>query len=45
MARGLGNTKFVKHPRAKHPGKYAKTKQSFNKGSDNYIKPYKGQGK
>lgn len=27
------------------PGVHAKTKQSSNKGSKNYVKPYRGQGK
>jgi hypothetical protein len=27
------------------PGIHAKTKQSSNKGSKNYRKPYKGQGR
>lgn len=27
------------------PGVHAKTKQSKNKNSKNYVKPYRGQGK
>jgi len=45
MARGIGITKFRAKPRHKRPGIHAKTKQSKNKGSKNYFKVYKGQGK
>lgn len=31
--------------RKKKKGKAAKTKQSNNKDSKNYVKPYRGQGK
>ena len=44
MAKNLNN---VKNPtkRVKHRGIHAKTKQSNNKGSKNYVKPRVGQGK
>ena len=31
-------------PKVKRPGVHAKTKQSKNKNSKNYIKPYVAQG-
>lgn len=31
--------------RVKRPGVHAKTKQSNNKGAQNYVKPNVGQGK
>ena len=33
------------HPSVKRPGVHAKTKTSHNKGSKNYVKPYRGQGR
>lgn len=33
------------HPKIKRPGIHAKTKQSSNKSSKNYTKPYRGQGR
>jgi len=44
MAKNLVN---VKNPRKKikHRGVHAKTKQSVNKSSKNYVKPKVGQGK
>jgi hypothetical protein len=45
MAKGTSVGKFVKHQHVKHKGIQAKTKQSHNKGADNYFKKYKGQGK
>ena len=44
MAKNLNN---VKNPtkRVKHKGVHAKTRQSKNKGSRNYVKPSVGQGK
>jgi hypothetical protein len=32
-------------PKVKRPGVHAKTKQSSNKTSKNYVKPYRGQGR
>jgi hypothetical protein len=37
-------TFFLKKPKVKRPGVHAKTKQSKNKNSKNYIKPYVAQG-
>jgi uncharacterized short protein YbdD (DUF466 family) len=45
MAKGIGLAKYVKHVRHKRPGIHAKTKESKNKHSKNYVKPYNGQGK
>lgn len=36
---------FQVKPKVKRPGVKAKTKQSNNKSSKNYSKPYKGQGR
>ena len=36
---------FSKRPKVSRPGVHAKTKQSRGKGSRNYKKPYRGQGK
>ncbi len=38
-------TGAFKKAKIKRKGVHAKTKQSKNKGSQNYVKPYKGQGK
>ena len=35
---------FKAKPKVKRPGVIAKTKQSKNKNSKNYKKPYAGQG-
>ena len=35
---------FRKKPKVKRPGVHAKTKQSKNKNSKNYVKPYIAQG-
>ena len=37
-------TTFKAKPKVKRPGVIAKTKQSKNKNSKNYKKPYAGQG-
>ena len=37
-------TTYKAKPRVKRPGVVAKTKQSKNKNSKNYKKPYVGQG-
>jgi hypothetical protein len=44
MAQNL-NSKHIERPPKKHPGIHAKTKQSFNPGSSQYIKRRVGQGK
>ena len=36
---------FKKNPQVSRNGIHAKTKQSKNKKSKNYTKPYKGQGR
>tara|TARA_Y100000361_G_C11108130_1_gene316007 strand:+ start:316 stop:450 length:135 start_codon:yes stop_codon:yes gene_type:complete len=36
---------YVKPARRKRPGVHAKTKSSTLKGSKNYLKKYKGQGR
>lgn len=45
MAKALNITIFKKKPKKNNKGIHAKTKQSSAKGSKNYVKPYKGQGK
>lgn len=46
MAKAKANntTAFQAKPKVKRPGVIAKTKQSKNKNSKNYKKPYVGQG-
>lgn len=39
----IGN--YLDKPKKKRPGIHAKTKSSKLKGSKNYVKAYKGQGK
>lgn len=41
----IGIGKYRKRARSKRPGVVAKTKQSSNKASKHYVKPYVGQGK
>ena len=36
---------YVKPAKKKRPGVHAKTKHSRSKGSKNYVKPYRGQGR
>ena len=38
-------TSIYKRTRKKRPGVHAKTKTSVSKGSKNYVKLYKGQGR
>lgn len=38
-------TKHVDKPHKKRPGVHAKTKQTFNKNADQYVKKYNGQGR
>jgi len=37
--------KHIEKPSIKRPGVHAKTKNSNNKKSKNYVKKYKGQGR
>lgn len=46
MAKQTSSTNsFKAKSRKKRPGVHAKTKTSKGKGSPNYQKPYRGQGK
>lgn len=45
MAKALNIATFKKKPKKNNKGIHAKTKTSSAKGSKNYSKPYKGQGK
>jgi hypothetical protein len=45
MAKAINVTVFKKKSKKSNKGIHAKTKQSSSKGSANYAKPYKGQGK
>jgi hypothetical protein len=36
---------YIEKPKKKRPGVHAKTKNSNNKQSKNYVKKYKGQGR
>ena len=46
MARVLINkSNYKEKPATKRPGVHAKTKESKNKTSKNYVKPYRGQGR
>lgn len=45
MAKGLTLGDYKLKPKKKRAGVHAKTKQSKNKNSKNYSKPYKGQGR
>lgn len=45
MAKALNITLFKKKPKKNNKGIHAKTKQSKAKGSKNYVKSYKGQGR
>ena len=40
---GIGST--YKSQRKKRPGVHSKTKNSNSKGSKNYVKKYRGQGR
>ena len=41
--RGIGS--LFERQKRKRPGVHAKTKTSRVKGSKNYVKPYRGQGR
>lgn len=45
MAKAINVTVFKKKSKKKNKGVHAKTKQSKSKGSANYVKSYRGQGK
>jgi len=45
MARRSITANYVKPAKRKRPGIHSKTKSSNLKGSKNYFKKYKGQGK
>jgi hypothetical protein len=45
MAKALNVTIFKSKPKKNNKGIHAKTKTSSAKGSKNYKKPHKGQGK
>ncbi len=45
MARGLTIGNYVDKPKKKRPGVHAKSKTSKLKGSKNYRKAYRGQGR
>ena len=44
MARKFHTFTFSTNSHKKH-GRVAKKKSSFNKGADNYVKKYRGQGR
>lgn len=45
MARGIGNNTYAGATKTKRKGIHAKTKSSKHKGSSQYKKSYKGQGR
>ena len=45
MAKGLTLGNYMDKPKVRRKGVHAKTKQSSNKNSKNYKKPYRGQGR
>tara|TARA_Y100000996_G_C22389199_1_gene588429 strand:- start:381 stop:518 length:138 start_codon:yes stop_codon:yes gene_type:complete len=45
MARAFGGLSIYHSKRKKRPGVHAKTKHSRSKGSKNYVKRYRGQGR
>ena len=45
MAKGITLGNYFVKPKKKRKGVHAKTKQSKSKNSQNYKKPYRGQGK
>lgn len=42
---GITLSSYRKRSKRKRPGIYAKTKTGTHKGSKNYVKLYRGQGK
>lgn len=45
MAKGINLGTYLDKPKKKRPGVHSKTKSSKLKGSKNYRKAYRGQGK
>ena len=45
MAKGEVRTRYKEKVKVKRTGVHAKTKNSVNKNSKIYVKPYKGQGR
>jgi hypothetical protein len=45
MAKGIALGNYYEKPKKKRPGVHAKSKTSKLKGSKNYAKSYRGQGK
>ena len=45
MAKSFGIGSIYQSQRKKRPGVHAKTKNSRSKGSKNYVKSYRGQGR
>lgn len=45
MAKGITLGNYFEKPKKKRPGVHAKSKSSKHKGSKNYAKVYRGQGK
>lgn len=45
MAKVTSSVSFLEKPKKTRKGVHAKTKTSKNKGSQNYKKPYRGQGR
>jgi hypothetical protein len=45
MAKGITLGNYFVKPKKKRKGVHAKTKQSKNKNSKTYTKPYRGQGR
>lgn len=45
MANIIKVSVYHEKPKVKRPGVHAKSKTSRLKGSKNYVKPYRGQGK
>ena len=45
MAKGLTLGNYLKKSKVRRPGVHAKSKTSKIKGSKNYVKVYRGQGK
>ena len=45
MSKSFGIGSIYQSQRKKRPGVHAKTKNSRSKGSKNYVKSYRGQGR
>jgi hypothetical protein len=44
-AKGASTSTWNPRPKTKRPGVHAKCKRSASKGSKNWVKPYRGQGR